>query len=163
VDPADELGIERSVRHAVGPGAVDVAVHLLDPGDHGRGRLGVAEGRAEHVAEGVAGAGQRLGAVGRLLEHAGHHRRVQHLHDDGRAAGGGDAGEVAVDLPRDAAGAAGQAGVARRPVVDLGFVVAAADQFDLGPDAGAGVEVHRELLSFIVRSRSRMWGAPAGW
>ena len=134
VHPGDQLGVERPVRHAVGAGAVDAAVHPLDALDQAGRGLGVAEGRAQHVAERVAGPQQRLRAVGRLLVHPGHDRRVEHLHDDRRGTGEADARHVAVDLPRHAVGPTAQPGVAGGPAVDVDLVVSSADGLDLVDD-----------------------------
>ena len=131
VDPCDELGIERAVGHTVFARAVDAAVDALHALDHAGRRLRVAEGGAEHVAERVACAAQRILAVRRLRVDARHHRGMEHLHEDGARAGDHDAREVAVDLPRHAARPAAEAEIAGLAVVERALVVAAARLLDL--------------------------------
>ena len=67
-------------------------------------------------------------------------------------AGRRHAGEVAVDLPGDAAGPAGQPEVAGGAAVDLDLVVAAADRLDLGADLRAEVvgQRHADIIAHVV-------------
>ncbi len=77
--PADQGRVHRPVGRAVRPHALDALVHATHAGDQGLRRLGVAEGRREHVAGGVSGPLERLGPVGRAVVDAGHHGRVEDL------------------------------------------------------------------------------------
>ena len=141
--PGDQLGIQCAVRHAVGAGAVDERVHVLDVfDDAGRG-LGVAERRGQHVAQGGAGALERvLAIVGQILD-AGDHGRMQDLQHDRGQPGLGDRGQVGVDLPRDAvrpeqAGIAGRSAVDRRIVVTTGALLEVLDDATAKPFGGTG-------------------------
>ncbi len=148
---------------AVGARPVDAAWTLLTGSmTRGRGR-GVAERGAQHVAERVARAPQRLGAVRRLLEDAGHHRRVQHLHDDGgrcrRRRRSPRSPLISHEMLPGPPPIPGSPGCA---VVDRGLVVAAAGRFELRhevlPEAfeplarGAGDPIrHRSCLRSVPR------------
>ena len=134
--PRDQLGIQRAVRHAVGPGAVDERVHVLDAlDDAGRG-LGVAERRGQHVAQRGAGALERVLPVVRQILHARDHGGMKDLQHDRGQPGLGDRGQIGVDLPRDAV-RPDQAGIARRAAVDLRIVVTTGVLLEVLDDAAA--------------------------
>jgi hypothetical protein len=93
-----------------------------DPVDQRRGGLGAAECGAQDVLHRRPGPPERILLVARLLLDPGHHRRVQDLEHDGGRAAERHGGQVAVDLPRHAVGAA-EPGIARWPGVQGGVVM----------------------------------------
>jgi len=129
-------GSKRAICDAVGARALDVGMHVLDVFDEPGRRLGVAERRGQHIAQGGAGALERiLTVIGQIL-HASDDGRMQDLEHDRGKAGLGHRSQVGVDLPRHAV-RPDQPRVTRRASVDRRIVVTSGALLELGDDSPA--------------------------
>jgi len=142
-------GSKRAICDAVGARALDVGMHVLDVFDEPGRRLGIAERRGQHVAQGGASARKRILTVVRQILHACDYRRMQDLQHDRGKAGLGDCRQVGVDLPGHAVGP-DQSRIARRTSVDRGIVVTSRALLELGDDAAAQ-RVHRISLEGLLQ------------
>ena len=104
VHPQQGLGVGGGVRRAVGEPPADGGVDGVDARDRGIGPRPRAEHDVEAARQGALQAAERIGRVRRVLDDAGGDHRVRRLHEQ-RAGAAGEDDHLAIDLPRDAAGA----------------------------------------------------------